>query len=777
VAFNLLTGPPGSGKTTRLLGLAGEALANYRRVWWVGLPNQRSYLYRRATAQGAVLGLEFLSAQQLYYRLLARALKLKPLIKQTGRIALVAEALLTLRQELPAPGEARLFSYAIAEAKRFGIAPGRLPVADEEAERFNEVYARYEQLKGEQWDYDDFRLAALRLAEDGEAQPEAELVIVDGFREIGPLDWRLYRALAQRVTVWLSLPEPPPGAEATETMSPRPGRLVQVYRAANPVAEARWVLRALKRDLAAGMEPLTLAVIIPDSQRKAFASLADEYGVPLMDEAPRALADSLAGRLLLDLLELSDYPTASRLLAVPELAPLAKAVLKRNVAGMEAITALAESLGLGPSWRKWLALLATAVGQDEMVWAKSLLETSLPEIKRELTGDLSWPQFKEYASERAQEASRVGKGTHFRKWWAALLQETSLPVRPQGGVALLNATLASGRQFAKCYLLHATEGAYTVGEGEDYFIAEEERQPLQAVFRASGLPRRFLGRDRLLYAELLSRADEVIVTYPEADQEGPLVPEPALVGTEPAARLPKLPAASRLELPTEAGYRAGLEPLTLGAVTVQGLKRYDDCAFRYWAERRLEIETERPWWLLLLSELRSYQRLNPARLELLKDKYREAAGWLADHAAKLAQLSYSVTLPEQSDGPQAHLDAASRSGGEVTLYRFVAPGRISTSAEAADYLNERWNELWAAGQLLTSYGGRINRVNLVVWPILGEPIAAFEGGVTYLWRRIANRQERISTAYERFRRGAVTPNPGFSCRECRVFDVCREGRR
>lgn len=780
MGLNLLIGPPGSGKTTRLLGRAREALAAGQRVWWVGLPAQRSYVYRRATEQGALLGLEFLSAQQVYYRLLARALALRPLIKQTGRIALVGEALVTLRRELPTPGEARLFSYAIAEAKRYGVAPGKLQATDAESLRFREVFAHYEAIKGDQWDYDDFRSAALQLAERGAAEPEAELLIVDGFRELGPLEWRLYRALARRVPVWLSLPEAPPGATPTERLPPRAVRALQVYRAANPVAEARWVLRALKGDLAAGSDPLTLAVVLPDHQRKAFASLADEYGVPLMDEAPRALADSLAGRLLLDLLELPDYPTAARLLAIPELAPVAKAVLAQRVVGMEAVTALADRLGLGAVWRKWLALLASPrPNEDEVAWAKALVETGLPELNGDLVDDLGWQLFKDYAAERAQEASRVGKGVHFRKWWAALLQETTLPARPQGGVALLNATLVSGRRFAKCYVLHATEGAYTVGEGEDYFIPEEARRPLEAVFRNGGLPRRFLGRDRLLFAELRSRADEVIVTYPEADQDGPLVPEPALVGDAKPPRLPTLPAASRLELPAAGGYRAELQPLPLGTVTVQALKRYDDCAFRYWADMRLKLEdeAERPWWLKLVEDLRAHRRLNPARLEVLKETYREAAGWLADYAGKLTRLTYDVRLPEQAGGVQARLDAAWRSGNQVTLYRFVAPDRIRTQAEAADYIDDRWNELWAAGYLLSTYAGRIARVDVVVWPILGAPIDAYEGGITYLWRRIAHRHERVKAAYRRYARGEVTPKPGYRCRSCPVFDVCREGKR
>jgi ATP-dependent helicase/nuclease subunit B len=775
---NLLIAPPAGGKTQFLVERAMALAASGKRVWWIGLPSQRSYIYQRLTAAGALLGIEFLSSQQLYYRLLANALKLRPLIVGTGRLALVGQALLAERQELPSAGEARLFAQAIAEAKRYGVSPSQLHVTDPETERFVKVYARYEAIKGESWDYDDFRTESLRHSQNLTVKPEADAIIVDGFREISPLELRIYQALAKHLELWLSLPEPPPDLSATHTLPESPPSPPQVYRTANPVSEARWVLRAVKRDLAEGMNPLSLAVIMPERSARAFVALADEYGVPLMDETPKALADTLPGRLLLDLLELPDYPTASRLLAIPELTPLANAALARGIAGYEATGTLAAELGLGHIWQKWFDILT--VPDDELRWAETLLERSFSDIyKAELdTSHLSWDDFKDYALERAKEASSLAKGANFRKWWGALLQETTVFNRPNGGVALLTANLASGRRFKKAYLMNATEGSYSVGEDEDYFIPEENREPPETSFARLRLPKRFLGRDTALYRELRSRADTMIITYPEADQGGPLEVSLDLIDRDPTTvpRLLELPAASRLELLTDVRYQAERSSVALGTATIERLRRYDACAFRFWAEQQVPDDTEKSWWQRLIHDLREHKTLNPARLEILRGAYPQAAGWLRDHSATLGRLQFGSDLPETGT-PRARLDAVIRQGSEVTIYRFAAPDTIDTQDDAKAYLEGRWNELFAAGHLLSHYQGRIKRVNLVVWPINQEPIPVYDDGIDYVWRRISNRQEKITAAYTRFSQGDVSPNPGFRCRECRVADICREGAR
>jgi hypothetical protein len=238
-----------------------------------------------------------------------------------------------------------------------------------------------------------------------------------------------------------------------------------------------------------------------------------------------------------------------------------------------------------------------------------------------------------------------------------------------------------------------------------------------------------------------------------------------------------VPAGSPLELPAEVQYRAQRGPLDLGRATVERLRRFDRCAFRAWGERMVPESGELSWWRGLLGALRERKRLDPARLEELRGAYPEAAGWLAQHAATLERLTFGVRLPEGEDGPQADIDAALREGTRAVLYRFTAPERVHDEGEADAYVKSRWNELWAAGHMLERYPGRIERVDVVVWPVLGAPIDAFPRGIRYPWRTIAFRRGKAAEAFERYRAGEVEPSPGYHCRDCPVFDLCREGWR
>lgn len=776
--MHLLVGPPASGKTARLLELAQSFLQQRQRVWWVCLPAQKAYAYRRATHKGAVLGLEVLSSQQLYYRLLAASYGLKPILTGPGRVALVGEALQNSENPIPKPGEARLFARAIAEAKRNGVKPEEIPNQSPETRRLRQVYVRYEELKTTlgRWDYDDFRQGALELLTQGAVRLEPDLVVVDGFRELGVQELRLLQALSRYVPVWVGLPEAPPGFTPDELLAPR---LIpaQAYRAQNPVSEARWVLRAIKRDLAQGLAALDVAVVAPESRIPALLTLADEYGLPLVDYRLRTAADTPEGRLLLELLELPDYPTPSRLMAVSDLAPLGRAALERGLVGLEATTRLAAELGMQDLWAAWLSRLKPpgeagsffeARGWNHsrhpsLAWAEELLD-SLPEVRHS-------PR-RASLLERAYEAHRIALGPDFRHWWAALLAETYEPQRPPGGVAVLTPNLASGQRWKKLYLTYAVEGAYSTGEQEDYFVPEELRVGLEQALQAAGLPKRFLGRDRLLLQELKTRADGVIITYPEASQEGPLEPEPMLVGSTPPY-LPKLPPASRFELAQQGGYRAPLGRASLGAPRVEDLRRYRECGFQFWAQQLIpKDERLLEWWQQWTHELRKAEKLVPARLEALARRFPQTEGWMRHHYALLSELSLGFRL--NGVGLEARLDGVLRKGGEVHIYRFVAP---ETPAEKADQrVRERWSERWAAGYLLSTFPKRVQRVYLWAWPVLGDPLLVYGKPIERLWGALENLLAKVQETYAQYKTGVVEPNPGFRCRSCGVRDACREAQ-
>jgi len=768
--MRLVVGPPASGKTTRLLEVARTFLQERQRVWWIALPAQRAYVYRRATQGGAVLGLEVLSSQQLYYRILAASFGLKPILTGPGRVALVGEALVGEQAPVPSPGEARLFARAIAEAKRNGVLPSQSLPASAEARRLAQVYSRYEELKTAwgRWDYDDFRSAALELLERDAANLEADLIIVDGFRELSVLELRLLQALARQVAVWVSLPEAPPGFIPSETLPARPIH-THTYRAPNPVAEARWILRSLKKDLAQGVSPLDLAVVAPGSRIPALLILADEYGLPLSDQTADTAAETPEGRLLLELLELPDYPTPSRLLAIPDLAPLGRAALERSLVGRETINRLALEMGLLGTWKAWLERLEPS--GDALKWAAELLD-ALPEVRHS-------PR-RATLMERAREAQRIATGPDFRQWWAALLSETYEPHRPPGGVAVLTPNLASGQRWKKLYLSYAVEGAYSSSESEDYFVPEELRASLEEMLGvapkpliAEGgmgiLPKRFLGRDRLLLCELRTRADEVIITYPEASQEGPLEPEPALV--QGGVALPKLPPASVLETSLGMRYQAALGQVNLGLATLESLRRFEECSLRFWAERLSTKPHEKAWWKLLVQELRKAEKLVPARLEALSQQFPQAEGWLRQHYPLLSELNLGFRL--EAEGLTAHLDGVLRKSGEAHLYHFVEPD----ATEAKDMVRKnRWSERWVAAYLLSAFAGRIVKVHLWVWPILAYPVAVYDKPIERVGGSLSTLLAQAKEANSRFQTGFIQPKPGFHCRACGVRDLCREGK-
>ncbi len=792
MSLEILAGPPGSGKSKELIRRARAVSEAGGRCLWVGLPAQRASVYRRVTAEGGVTGFEFVTEQQLCYRLLMRAQRVRPIVAGTERLALVAQALVQTQPHPPSPGEAGLFAAGIAELKRYGLGPrdaAHLGGTDKETARLATVFTSYEELKGDSWDDDDYRLAAVELAEAGDADPRCALIAVAGFNrepELLPLTMRLLDALSEVTATVVALPrapdEPPTGAEVTH-LAPEQQPLIRSYSTMNEVEESRWVLRAIKRDLAEGLDPLDLALVVPQGQAPAYLALADEYSVPLMDESPLTLTELPAGRMLAAWLEAHGFVSAGTLLSLPGLEPLARVALERNLAGTAAIRRLAQELDrepdrdtpFAPLLEEWLARLDPAGAG--MSWAEqvvALLPVSVLPADPELSA-----QFREQALLCARHAARLGSGAGFSAWWLTLLRETRLPRRQAAGVALLEPALASGRRYRKAYLAGAVEGAYGLAEREDYFIREE--------LRGTALPLRFRNNARFRTAELLGLAEEeLVVTHSASSQDGQLVPEEALTGSA-IESLPLIPAGSRFETdesePAFITWELPASRVRLAGIHLESLRRYADCPQRAWAEALFRERGE--WlhvpepWQQLRSAIRRGSNVDQATLDALAEEFPWAAEWLSDHALTLLSLRFRVKI-KGDDSPDALPDAVRRTeDGQPEIWHLSRPRELDPRA-AARLLRERWTERHAARRMqLLDRRALDPGVRLVVWPLLGEPVEAHRNSsrdADQSW--LAHGADDSLDAWLEFRAGNVRPRPGFTiCADCPVFDMCRKGVR
>ncbi len=567
--MEVVAAPPGLAEL-RLLERARSAPVP---LWWIALPAQRRYFLWRLGREGARLGVAGLHFQRAYYRATSEAGDLRPVLGRGGRIARVARALEAVFGRRPSAGEAVLFTRGIAEAKRHGLGPGALPDCDGDGEvaRLARVYAAYERAKEAEgvWDADDVRLAAVRLAEAGRVRPPAS-VFVAGFFELMPLEARFLAALARLGSeVWVSRP-----AEA------RPAG-VRAFSAENPAAELRFALFSILKDVEAGMPPHEIALVVPEGRIPQVELLAREYGLYLMREGARNLAETPAGRAALALARFHEHPTPEGLFWFPELRSLAEAALARGVSGDGALAKLAEERGLARAYAAARARLAPGPDLAERVLA--LIEAEPGEAETLLR---LWRE----ALEADPDAPAA--------WWEALIRAQTL-YRPEPlGVALLTPEVAVGRRYQKAYVLSASEGSYRLGEREDYFFPEDCRQ-------AAGLRPRLAGHDRWLMAALLHLGEEVWLSYPETEGGEVLRPEGMLFRA--AGKVERV-AAGHPSRPLRLGsraYRRDWGALALPPPESVGQVRgfaHARCGLRYLFDRRLPAARADALGLLALAE-------------------------------------------------------------------------------------------------------------------------------------------------------------------------------
>lgn len=782
--LHVTIGPPASGKTTKAVTQAHRHATNGMRVWWVAPGHQRRHVQRTLAREGPILGVDVMTLQQVTYRLMSDLRELKPLLTGTGRLALIGRSLAEESGNPPSPGEARLFANAIAEAKRYGVPPEGLPGKDDELARLARTYARYEEVKTDDWDYDDFLLQArdrLERHESGEIPIEADLIIVDGYDHLEPIEADIVQALARHRPVELYVQTPPPHFTPQVSLEDLPIGNVQTHRFSSDVQEARWVLRDIKQELARGREPLEMAVVVPAGRARAVMQLASEFGLPIMDETPKSLADRPVGRRLLDALELDERPSPSRLLALPDLRPLGNAALDAGVAGLDAVDRLAQETGAAEAWNRWRKLL-TLEG-DPLAWGAALLDavidSTVPEAELESdagknTNDTD-ARFKDRALARLAEARQVADHeSSLKRWWAALLEDDSEPAQPASGIAVLHPSQAQGRRFNRVWLVGATQGRYDVLEAEDYFVPEDDRQSLLDAYSKPGLPKRFTDQNERLKRALLRRAQAVTVTFATSEHRGRALPDPILVPNDPSPA-PDLPAGSVLELGEPEPFGLTPERVDLGPANLGDVAHFERCPTRWWADARLPPATPSEPWLDVRQRLREKTQWQTTELHELAGQLGDYADWLRDHADLLATLRFGATLRTPDRKAYARVDAERQQDGLLTIVRFTSPGRpLDTTPQAW----EERREVHYAQLHATQVKPAAKAVQIWQWPIGGEP-EAFPARPVPIdrWPVVANAARKRDVRVALWREGVVEPKPGHHCRSCPHLDLCRVGQR
>lgn len=780
MSLHLITGPAGSGKTRKLMQLAHKITEKRGQVYWIGLPHQRARtLTRLAAATGTLLGIQFFTLQQLYYRLLENHPGVKPLAGPGLQLAHVAQAIHAARGRTPTPGEASLYHRAIKEAKRAGLTAGQLPQGTQAERDLAEIYASYVRVNGKTWDYEDYRAHALEQLD----RPKVSLprIVIDGFIELHPTDVQVIQALARHTGVYLALQTAPETLEVDdlERLSAPLENTTHAYALANPVQETRWVLRSLKRDLANGTPMHELLVITPERHKGAFLALAPEYGVPLTPATPVTLGETPAGRLLKRLLTFANAPDRHTLHAIHALQPIAAELTRRNVHGREATNAIAAELGLTETLDAWAARLTPPTDASDLpTWARGMLEllTELdPSIKANAD---AWERTRESLLLRGSEASVITAGPAVAVWWAHLLDLYPDPSDRPRGIPLATPLEATGLTTAKAYITRGNAGEHTADQGEDYFVPEDVRAD-PGELAAGRLPKRITGRTRSLLAHLKHRGHDVVITYPLADQDGPLAPEKALAG-ESVTPAPALPAASVRE--TRGGntaYQPTYAPIQdERGVRVSALETFLQCPFRARFENLVDDDQPAPWRQVLY-DLLAQPKLDDERIDQIAKRHPNYAPWLERHRTRLKRLTLQHRL-DLGDNVYARVHGIFTDANDEKRLHLVWFGNPETTDQEA--LEKRTKESWerksAIHQALDTYP--VTRVAVSVWPIGFDPVLTLEAthdreqanalGITHTGKLT---KPNVAATLKRYAEGDTTPKGGWHCRECRLRDVSR----
>lgn len=835
----LLVGPAQSGKTREAVRRAFEIAQSGQRVIVLTLPNQRGFFLERLSHEGPTLGVEVTNLQNIAYRLLDRLGQNRPVVLNPGRVALAARALEGVLGRPVGPGEARLYARAIAECKRHMVTPQKTGEPYQDA--LAEAFVRYEAMleTGAVQDLDDVRLRAARLLQGSALRLNAHL-IVDGYRALNPSELEAIRVLCDLAESSLvTLPSGAPDTAQDAWAHPlryaeleaiaagfgvRARRLnakgkpwaglpqtVKIEAHINPVEEARATLRAIKSALLDGVPAPEMAVVIPNpTSARVLEALGKEYGVPIAPETQGSALETPEGRVLEALLgaPARDYATRDlRALAVlePSLARLADALEQSGVnSGVRAyrlVSRDAEALSALERVRALAEPPESASAIELVAWFERVLE-------RALHGSAFLDTARVVAREAARLLDSSGEvrldGSTFTDWVRSLLSSVPVPHPLSGrGVAVLGPEEASGRRFRRTFVMGAVDGAYRAGDGEDFFVPEEDRLTLSRILSGvPGLPARLVGLEDSALYDVLTRADESLtVTYPRAERGSSLRPHPRLGMIEPPSStgMSRVPTASPFELLAVTAEREAHAPRAPWHVRPRRaeqavtLERASVCAVRAWAETSVPSPS-RGAGLVSGELLRSWNaRLRRARwrgddanpLALAPDDHRDRIQGLSPRfrARLTAELDARVPRPRPSEvqlGYKASLDGLEivldgvrfRKNRDEEIIALEIYRVLDDPAEGYDAFMkpDRQREWWFAGWWLD----RGVNVSFWAWNLESEPRRVFGLDKPYAQRRLREAMASLETSRAALESGEMVASPGFHCRECAYRDLCRE---
>jgi ATP-dependent helicase/nuclease subunit B len=836
--IELLTGPAGSGKTRSAVNRALECAKRGERVIVLTLPNQRAQFLERLAANGPSLGVEVTNLQNIAYRLLDRLGENRPVVLNPGRVALTARILERTLERSIGPGEARLYARAVAECKRFGFVPAA--TGEPYQDTLAQIYSGYEAalIASDLQDLDDVRLRLTALLETRPLELGAHL-IVDGYRSFNPSELEVIRALsniARSSLVTLPAGSPDTHLEAWAhplrqpeiraigsrlnasvkrldgTGKPWAGlpKTVRLETYSNPVEEARATLRQIKTLMHEGTRAQDIAIVIPNPIFvRVLEALGREYTVPIAPETQGGALETPDGRKLEALLAAParDYPVRElRALSglEPDLAILADALEQAGVAaGSSAYPLVCFDQNALDALER-VRLIAqppeTGTAAELVAWFETLLERFVRDAP-----------FAESARVMAREAARILEptsetsmtGAGFTDWLRNLLSSLQVTHPDAGrGVAVVTAEEISGRRFDHVYVIGATDGAYKSGDGEDFFVPEEQRDQLEQLLRLiPGLPEKLNGLEDSSFFDILTRANTSLhISHPRAERGASLRPHPRLVqlGAN-STNSSKVPAtASTLEL-AAAQYLQAVQPRAAWKIKPRATTRANDleraaqCNLRSWADAALPAPA-RASGLVTDELLRSWgSKMRRAKwkgedthaLEVVPDEHKDRLASLASGFRSRLEQVIESRVPGQPGvdvqlGFRANLD-----GIEFTLdgvrFKRDPSGQIRSTEifrvleDANDgysqFMNaERQREWWFAHAMAE----RGSIVTFWAWDLNNQPKFVMNLEKPYAQRRLAESLVALEETKHALETGSITANPGFHCRLCTQRDVCRE---